>query len=231
MPAVAGMGAGLLTALFITRNGWVVTSVTLGVFVIGAIVGLAFEQARQRSAKTSQTIASALGTVLTGDGAFWSGQLSHIGVVLIAIGMATAANLGAHVEVDLAPGESTEFAGYTITYDSPFSAQTASKSTVGARLSVSDGDRLVTEIEPAVNAFGDDPTGVSTPDVAHLVKGDIYVTLLDVPSGEATSFRFDTSPVIWLIWLGGLVAVAGGLLALAARRARVDADTPQTVDA
>jgi cytochrome c-type biogenesis protein CcmF len=230
-PAVVALAAGVSTALTITRNGWVVLSVTLGVFVIGAIVGLAVEQARNRAAKTGARALESLRKVVTGDLAFWSGQLSHAGVVLIAIGIALVANLGSHLEVELAAGESTTFAGYTITYESPFSSESEAKTTVGARLSVTSNDRLVALVEPAINAFGGDTNGVGTPDVLHLPSGDIYVTLLSVPTRDSTTFTFDTSPLIWLIWLGGLVTVAGGVGAFVARRKeRLTLGDRQTVD-
>ena len=66
--------------------------------------------------------------------------------------------------------------------------------------------------------FGGDTTGVSTPDVLSRPGGDLYATLLDLDSVSAT-VTFDTSPVIWLLWLGGLVAAAGGFWAMSARRA------------
>jgi cytochrome c biogenesis factor len=55
--------------------------------------------------------------------------------------------------------------------------------------------------------------------VLHRPDGDLYVTLLDIPGEDPTvTISFDTSPVIWVLWLGGLVTVAGGLTAMAARR-------------
>lgn len=216
-PAVVALAAALLTALFVSSNGWVVVAVALGTFVAAAIVGLLLEQAGRRSAKTEESTFASIVTVLRGDQPFWAGQLSHIGVVLIAIGIAFAANLGDHAEVELAPGESTQFNGYTITYESPFQRQTPSKTTRGARLTVLEDDRLVAVMEPAANYFGADTSGVSTPDVLSRPGGDLYVTLLNLDSESAT-LTFDTSPLIWLLWIGGLTVAAGGGWSFAARR-------------
>jgi cytochrome c-type biogenesis protein CcmF len=218
-PATAALTSGLLTAVLVTRNGWVVLAVTLGVFVLGSLIGLLLEQARRRVAKTGQPMPSALRTVVSGDGAFWAGQLSHAGVVLVAIGIAFAANLGSHEQADMAPGESVDFQGYTVTYESPFRRDDVSKTTVGARLTVTRGGELVALVEPAANFFGADETGVSTPDVLHGPGGDLYLTLLDLPGDDrSVTVAFDTSPMIWVLWLGGLVTVSGGLLAMLARR-------------
>lgn len=216
-PALVALAAALLTALFVSSNGWVVVAVALGTFVATAIVGLLLEQAGRRSAKTEESTFASIVTVLRGDQPFWAGQLSHIGVVLIAIGIAFAANLGDHAEVELAPGESTQFNGYTITYESPFQRQTPSKTTRGARLTVLEDDRLVAVMEPAANYFGADTSGVSTPDVLSRPGGDLYVTLLNLDSESAT-LTFDTSPLIWLLWIGGLTVAAGGGWSFAARR-------------
>lgn len=216
-PALVALAAALLTALFVSSNGWVVVAVALGTFVATAIVGLLLEHAGRRSAKTEESTFASIVTVLRGDQPFWAGQLSHIGVVLIAIGIAFAANLGDHTEVELAPGESTQFNGYTITYESPFQRQTPSKTTRGARLTVLEDDRLVAVMEPAANYFGADTSGVSTPDVLSRPGGDLYVTLLNLDSESAT-LTFDTSPLIWLLWIGGLTVAAGGGWSFAARR-------------
>lgn len=231
VPALIAMAAGLVTALLVTRNGWVVLAVTLGMFVLGNMVGLAIELASARTAKTAETLPAALRTVFTGDGAFWAGQLSHAGVVLIAIGIAFAANLGAHAEVELAPGESTGFEGYTITFESPYQQTHPSKTTVGARLTVTKDGQFVGVVEPAANFFGGSDSAVSTPDVLHRPGGDVYVTLLGLPETGSATFTLDTSPMIWVLWLGGLVAAAGGFVALAARRReRVETGDRQTAD-
>lgn len=230
LPAAVALGAGLVTAVTVTRNGWVVLAVTLGVFVIGTMTRLLFEFAEARS-KTGETLPQAINTVVRGDAAFWAGQLSHIGVVLIAIGIAFAANLGAHGEVELTPGESTTFEGYTITFESPFRRVYPSKTSEGARLTVTRDGEFIGTVEPAANFFGSSTSAVSTPDVLHRPGGDLYVTLLGFPSTNSATFAFDTSPMIWVLWLGGLVAAAGGFLALTARRReRVLVEDRRTVD-
>jgi cytochrome c-type biogenesis protein CcmF len=181
--------------------------------------GLLFEQAGRRVAKTGESKMEALGQVVTGDGAFWAGQLSHAGIVLIAIGIAFAANLGAHAEVAMSPGDMTSFEGYTITYESPFRQASQSKTIEGSRLTVTRDDQLIGIVEPSWNRLGNSPSVVGTPDVLHRPSGDLYFTLRDLPdeTGRVT-IAFDTSPMIWVLWLGGLVTVAGGFLAMRARR-------------
>jgi len=218
IPGLIGLAAGLLTALTVSRNGWVVLAVTLGVFVVATMTGLLVEQTSARTAKTPETFSTAVRRVVTGDAAFWAGQLSHIGVVLVAIGIAFAANLGSHAEVVLSPGEAAQFQGYSLTFESPFRQVQPSKTIVGARLTVTRDGRFIGVVEPSANFFGSAESAVSTPDVLHRPGGDLYITLLSTPDSGAATFQFDTSPMIWVLWLGGLTTATGGFLAMAARR-------------
>ena len=110
-----------------------------------------------------------------------------------------------------------EFAGYTITYVSPFQEQHPNKVTRGARLTVTRGDRFLATMKPGVNFFGGGATGVSTPDVLNRPGGDLYITILAFDSESAT-LTLDTSPLVSLLWLGGLTVAAGGLWSMTARR-------------
>ncbi len=227
----AGLIAGLITAVAVSRIGWVVLAVTLGVFVITAIIGLLVEQSRARSNKSGDSLIRSMRRVATGDPAFWGGQLSHIGVVLVAIGIALAANLGAHAQFDLEPGQNATFEGFTLTYESPFQRSGPGRSSEGARVTVTARGRLVGVAEPGANFFGGDTTGVSTPDVLHLPSGDLYLTFLGF-DGRTARLTVDTSPGIWVLWLGGLITSAGGFVAYVGRRRLRTTRTPSgTVDA
>jgi cytochrome c-type biogenesis protein CcmF len=72
-------------------------------------------------------------------------------------------------------------------------------------------------MEPTANFYANDNAGIVTPAVLTRPGGDLYLSLRDVDSASIT-LALDTSPLIWLLWIGGLVTAAGGLLALGARR-------------
>jgi cytochrome c-type biogenesis protein CcmF len=216
-PAVLALTAGLLIAALVTRVGWVVLAVVLGTFVVTAILGLLVEMATARSAKTGHSFVSEVKTVIGADQPFWAGQLSHIGVVLVAIGIAFASNLASHATVDLEPGDTVEFAGYTVTYDAPFRRVEPNRVVEGAGLTVARGEQVVGQLEPRVNLYGTDSFAVFTPAVMSTPRGDLYVTLRSLDSTQV-SLSLDTSPLVWMLWLGGLTTAAGGAWSLAARR-------------
>lgn len=216
-PTVAALATGLLVALTVTRVGWVILAIVLGTFVATAIAGLLVEMTRARSVKSGRPMFEEARTVIGNDQPFWAGQLSHIGVVLVAVGIAFAANLPLHAEVELAPGESVEFAGYTLTYDSPFRRDEPNRVVQGARVDVRRGDRLITTLEPRANLYAIDTGAIITPAVMTRPGGDLYLTLRNLDA-DTVELGLDTSPMIWLLWLGGLTTATGGFWSLTFRR-------------
>lgn len=217
LPLQLGLAAGVITVLTTSRLGYVVLAVVLGVFVIAAIISLLFERstraAKARGVKLRREIRHQLQT----EPSFWAGQLAHCGVALIAIGMALTANLALHAEVRLAPGETVRFAGYELSYRSPFLFTEPHRRVEGATIEVFRNDELVTELRPRANFFGADTAGISTPAIHSSFAGDLYLTLIDIdPVGIV--LRMNTSPGVWLLWVGGLVTAGGGVWSLRSRR-------------
>ena len=217
IPTLLGLAAGVLTATLVSPVGWVVLSVVFATYLIAGIFGLLFEQTRRRTAKTGASLRSEAASVIRNDRAFWAGQSSHLGVALVVVGIAFAANLGAHAEVELAPGESTEFGVYTLIYESPYQVREPNRLVQGARVTLVKDDRHIATLEPRANFYGASTAGVVTPAVVRGLSGDLYVTLRDLDS-ETVTLTLDTSPLIWLLWIGGLTTAAGGFWSVAVRR-------------
>jgi cytochrome c-type biogenesis protein CcmF len=216
-PAIVALATGVVVALTVTRVAWVILAIVCGVWVAAAIVGLLIELAGNRSAKSGSSLYAEAKTIIRNDQPFWAGQVSHIGVALVAVGIAFAANLPLHAEVELAPGESVEFAGYTLTYEAPFRRDEPNRVVQGARVQVSRGDRVITTLEPRANFYDTEMGGIITPAVMSRPGGDLYLTMRNLDT-ETVQLGLDTSPMIWLLWLGGLVTAVGGFWSLAARR-------------
>ncbi|HUP17250.1 MAG TPA: heme lyase CcmF/NrfE family subunit [Acidimicrobiia bacterium] len=217
LPLQVGLVAGAVMVITTSRIGYVVTAVVLGVFVISSAIALLIDRASRAARARNGKIVPEIRRQLQADTGFWAGQLSHSGVALVAIGMALAANLALHGEVEMAPGDTARFAGYELTYRSPFLTTEPHRRVQGATIEVyRDGD-LVTTLQPRANFFGTDTSGITTPAVHSGVSGDLYLTLIDIdPTGIL--LRLNTSPGIWLLWTGGLVTTAGGIWSLTARR-------------
>ncbi len=220
-PLRASLAAGAATVLFWTRNGHVIVVALLSAFVTSVIVRHLFTLASKRAADASSggRLVEALGLIRREPG-YWGGQISHIGVAVLALGIAASANLVTTGTIDLAPGESARFAGYEITYDAPFSRQEPNRTVVGARLEVTDGSGATFLMEPRLNQYPGFLQAIQTPAVRSTFSGDLYLspTRLDTDGFAADAWAY---PLQWMIWFGGLLVAAGaGFSLLATRQVR-----------
>jgi cytochrome c-type biogenesis protein CcmF len=109
--------------------------------------------------------------------------------------------------------------GYCIRYEGPFTESTAQRSVEGARL-VLLRDDCATEIRPMaprLNRYPNSAQAVATPEVRTGLVDDVYVSLA---GGSADEIVLDVFvfPLMWLLWAGGLITVAGGVWSFVARK-------------
>ena len=143
--------------------------------------------------------------------------MSHLGVVILAVGIAVSSNLGKSGSVDLSPGESAPVAGYELAYKTPFARAEPTRDVVGARIEVFRDGRPLGMLEPRINDYGS--ASVVTPAVHTSLRGDLYVSLTRIDS-QGLQADVWAYPLQWLVWLGGLVTACGAGFSLTATRSR-----------
>jgi cytochrome c-type biogenesis protein CcmF len=146
----------------------------------------------------------------------------HVGVVIIALALATSLSFGHRGQLTLAPGQSGRFAGHTITYLGPRTVSSQSHTALEADVVVDGGRRV---LHPAVSQYGTNTQAVGTPAISSTLRDDVYLTLDGPPQGKrnAVVLGVIVQPLVIWLWIGGAVVAAGGVLAVAARRRTVTA--------
>jgi cytochrome c-type biogenesis protein CcmF len=137
------------------------------------------------------------------------GMVVHIGVVLLAVGIAASSSYGRHEEFTLSPGQTVEVAGHHFTYERTREVQEKARTSTIAAIRV-DGRTM----HPALRQFPNARQTVGSPAVASRPTGDIYLALLD--SNSATrqiTLRVIIEPLVMWIWIGGTVIFLGSFLA------------------
>jgi len=207
MPLTAGLVAGAFTVLIGVDSVPVVILVVLGVFVIATIVKEFWRQTRRAG-----------GSVLRRDPGYWGGQVAHIGVALLAIGIAASSGLAFRDQIRLATGESATFDDYCIVYEGPTSRMEPNRAVVGAVISLRDGDcgGEIATLEPVFNSYAR-PPAIATPAVRTGLTEDVFVALATVP-GDDVVLDVMVFPLMWVLWAGGLIMVGGGMWAVFARK-------------
>jgi cytochrome c-type biogenesis protein CcmF len=157
--------------------------------------------------------------LVRGQRAYWGGQLAHLGVALIAVIIAVAGADATRTTVTLSRGGSTQFAGYTITFDTSEEHRAADRTIADAHLSFRRHNAVEWVAKPALSQFTNQVQAVGTPTVWSTPARDIYVALTE-KTPEQITVSFYRFPLMSWLWFGGLLVVAGGLWALSGRTRR-----------
>ncbi len=215
-PLRFALAMGALTVVVSSRIGWVVAAVVTGTFVIAVIVRHLWERTTEGMRRRNSSRIDELRRLVRADPGYWGGQISHAGVALVAISIAFATNLAVRDEVRMSPGATVAFAGYELTYVGSSLEAGPDRQIQGARLEIVREGELLGELTPRISAIG----GVTIGTPAVLTRGseDLYLTLRSI-SPDGIILQLSTSPLQWLMWVGGLLTAAGGFVALRARKA------------
>ena len=224
-PIQFGLGLGALAVMLGIRDAWPILTFTLSGFVAAVIGRHLFDQARRLRAKNDVTFPQALGMVVRRDPGYWGGQLSHIGVLILAVGIAGSGGLKMTDTVTLTAGNSVDFAGYTLEYQSPFSVTEPNRDVIGARVLVASNGRTIGQVEPRINIFDGYSQAIPTPGVLSRIQGDLYVSAVDI-SADGLVADVWWFPLQWMVWFGGLVVAMGGVWSSIMRRLEQPSPTP-----
>ena len=206
-----GSVAGALAVALGVDSLSVVTTIALAVFVITAIVISFFEVVRQRP----EGVGPAAVKVFGNDLGYWGGQVSHIGLAFVAIALATTSGLAVRETIAISQGESAVVDGYCIEYIEPFSRTESNRAVQGVRVAVLDSScsTVKAELEPRINTYEGSAQPIGTPDVWTGFVDDVYIGIAGGTT-ETIELNVFVFPLQWLLWIGGLIVVLGGVVAL-----------------
>jgi cytochrome c-type biogenesis protein CcmF len=146
------------------------------------------------------------------------GMVVHIGVVVIAIGLAASTAFGHRDTVMLVRGQTGSVAGHTVQFVGTRTVRTPSHVSQLALLRV-DGGAIFT---PAISQFGAGTQPVGTPAIDSSVTADVYLTINSVSEKSGVwTFGVVVQPLVLWLWAGGALMVVGSVLsAIPGRRRR-----------
>jgi cytochrome c-type biogenesis protein CcmF len=143
----------------------------------------------------------------------YGGYIVHLGIILLALGVIGSQMFSANAEATLAPGESMEIRGYTLTFNGREATSDSDSAKVTGVLDVARGDKHIGTIESSKRVEGLSQQPVTDAGIWSNPKEDLFVNLIGwTEDGEAT-FKVFVNPLIMWIWVGGGVLVTGTLIA------------------
>jgi len=164
------------------------------------------------------------------------GMIAHLGIVIIAVGLAAATSFGRTASLTLHVGQKARFDDHSFQLLAVTGFSLPSRTGVEAVVRVDHGT-----FRPAIDTFTGDTESVGTPAVDSSLLDDVYLAAgggftATTPGhlGVATLDVYVQPLVLWL-WVGATLTAAGGLLsAMPTKRRRpnhpVEAVIPALVD-
>ncbi len=146
----------------------------------------------------------------------YGAYLAHIGLVVLAIGIAASHFWQLESDVTLQPGQSATVAGYTLTYTGTEQRQLSDHSELVAAMKFGD-----TTLQPARATYA----GLGGQSLTHVAISttpwaDVYVILSGANPDGSASFRIFINPLVSWIWVGGGLLLLGVALGNLGERRR-----------
>ncbi len=200
----------------------------IGFFVVGLAGATTLAEygwnAATRSRNTGEHLFLALWRLFGRNRRKYGGYLVHVGVILMGLGVIGTRMYPFETEVVLTPGEPVTVGEYTLVYEELERETLSDHVRTWASLAVSRGQDDVTTLYPRLDQYMGFEQTISLPALRAGPKEDLYVVLAGWQGGGATAtFKVFINALASFLWLGGLIFLMGGLLAVwpSARAARL----------
>ena len=188
---------------------------TFCAFVLGSIGYEFVRGTRARRSLEGGTRLQAFSSLVGKNRRRYGGYIVHAAIVLLAIGVAGSAYDTVR-EGRLARGERLEVAGYTLTYLGTTERMSANARELRARVAVERDGRDLGVVEPGKNFYPVEQQVSAEPAIRVdlLSLGDLFVILENANADGSVRLKALVNPLVNLIWIAGLVFLAGSLIAL-----------------
>ena len=224
IPATTGLFVLLILLVAGMRDVGALMAFALGGFVTATVVQEFARGARARHRQYGEPTALAAVQLLLRNRRRYGGYIVHLGIVLLFVAFAGMA-FKTETQATLRPGESATLRSpsgqtYTFTHLGVSQYNALNRQVTAALVDITrDGKavgRLKSEKRQHVDGMGRPTFEPSTEvGIRSGLREDLYVVLGGLVDGtEQAVYRFTINPLVWWVWFGGYVIVAGGLIVL-----------------
>jgi cytochrome c-type biogenesis protein CcmF len=212
-PVIAGVLAALILRVVGVGNALVLLCMGLVVFVSGTMV-LDFYRAVRARRRTAVSWVNAAGGLLLQQNRRYGGFVVHLGVLVVALGVAGSQAWSVHTETTLDKGQSVTVAGYTVRFDGLDASEESNHSKVTGAFTVTNG-RPLGVLYPAKKFYPQEQTPIAGVDYRLGFVEDLYLVLGDyAQDGSHATIKIQVNRMVSWLWIGGLVLTLGAALAI-----------------
>jgi cytochrome c-type biogenesis protein CcmF len=139
----------------------------------------------------------------------------HLGILVVALGVAGSQAWSRQTEATLSRGESVELAGYKVRFDSLAASEESNHFKVSGTFTVANGARRPTVLYPAKKFYPQEQTPIAYVDYRLGFIEDVYLVLGDFArDGSQATVKVQVNRMVSWLWIGGLILTLGAALAV-----------------
>ncbi|MCX6056129.1 MAG: heme lyase CcmF/NrfE family subunit [Chloroflexi bacterium] len=216
-PALISLLLPLLLLLLGVRAGGAILA--LWVVFLSILITL-YDYGRSvlvRKQKGGSSLWKALRETTSGNRRRYGAYIIHLGIALMGLGVIGIEFFQTQTQVTLKKNESVEISGYTLSYRGLLvDSSPADREIARAEIQVEREGRTLAWLYPGRDYYYAAEQNVTTPGLRSTPVDDLYIILVDwLPvSSEGTTFKIYRNPLVFWLWIGTLVLMAGTLVAL-----------------
>ncbi|MGQ4807092.1 Cytochrome c-type biogenesis protein CcmF [Candidatus Entotheonellaceae bacterium PAL068K] len=195
-------------------------------FVLGTIVLEFYRGTRARRTSTGGSVWQALVSLVRRNRQRYGGYIIHFGVVLIFVGITGSAAYQVEQNVVLRPGERATVGPFVLQYDTLQRLVQPTHESFVATLRVSRDGQPVTTLHPEKRLYFAQNQPTTEVALRTSLLEDLYIILAGFEASQLATFKVFVNPLVAWMWIGGVVMVAGTLIAIWPER-RAPMTTPR----
>ncbi|HZP31979.1 MAG TPA: heme lyase CcmF/NrfE family subunit [Candidatus Acidoferrales bacterium] len=217
-PLLTGIVAGAIGVALGLRGFYVVTCLTLSVFVTLTILLEFYRGARVIASRGNTNIFSGVSQLTMRNTRRYGGYIVHFGIVLIFIGISGTA-FNQDKQAELPPGAQMTIGPYRLTHQTFDSTDLANYKSEKATIAVDKGGKQIIMLYPEKRMYPANQESGTMVAIYSTLKEDLYVVYAGhSPETNQPVIHAYLNPLVKWIWLGGAVMVLGTLLAMLPNR-------------
>jgi cytochrome c-type biogenesis protein CcmF len=189
---------------------------TFAAFVMTTVVLEFVRGTRARKALGTNGWWSAFTALVSRNRRRYGGYIVHAAIVLLLVGAIGIGGFSTTREARLAPGESVQVGDYRLVYEGATQRRGANAEELRAELAVFRGDESLGTVAAGKNRyFAEEQTSNEVAIRSDWLRGEDLFVIGDQFNADGTVFlEVRVNPLVNLIWLAGLVFVAGSIVAM-----------------
>jgi cytochrome c-type biogenesis protein CcmF len=219
IPAGVALTATGLSALMGIREAYPLVALTLVYFVAATILIDLYKNSAYWAQHSGTNLLQGITKAYSNNPRRYGGLITHIGVLILILGVIGSAAYKLEKTVMLNPGDEFTLGSYSYKFQGLQNVQGVNWSGTEGLFNVYQGDRFVAEMRPQKRVYlggSQMPTTEAAIQPRHM--GDLYVSLGDIlPDGSITVMALQNPLVHW-IWYGGGIMGTGVILIMFKRK-------------